>query len=56
MVVWVFSGGGVSEMRALIPFLSSNLSECFFERKTSLLKEMRARNDFQKVRTHRVCS
>lgn len=34
MVVWVFAGGGVSEMKALVPFLSEHFSWCAFERKT----------------------
>jgi hypothetical protein len=34
MVVWVFAGGGVSEMKALIPFLNNHFSGCTFERKT----------------------
>ena len=34
VVVWVFAGGGESEVRGLIPFLEQNFSNCKFERKT----------------------
>ena len=34
MVVWVFAGGGESEVRGLIPFLEKNFPGCSFERKT----------------------
>ncbi|WP_227789000.1 DUF4276 family protein [Nodularia sp. LEGE 04288] len=34
MVVWVFAGGGESEVRGLIPFLEKNFPGCQFERKT----------------------
>jgi len=39
MVVWVFAGGGVSEMKALIPFLNNHFSGCAFERKTPYRKK-----------------
>lgn len=34
MVVWVFAGGGESEVRGLIPFLQRNYSQHQFERKS----------------------
>lgn len=34
VVVWVFAGGGESEVRGLIPFLEKNFPGCSFERKT----------------------
>jgi hypothetical protein len=34
VVVWVFAGGGESEVRGLIPFLEKNFPGCRFERKT----------------------
>ncbi|MBR8838450.1 MAG: hypothetical protein DSM106950_31745 [Stigonema ocellatum SAG 48.90 = DSM 106950] len=34
MVVWVFAGGGHSEVQALIPFLRKHFPRCRFERKT----------------------
>jgi hypothetical protein len=34
VVVWVFAGGGESEVRGLIPFLERNFPGCRFERKT----------------------
>jgi len=39
MVAWVFAGGGESEMKALIPFLSKHFSGCTFERKTPYRKK-----------------
>lgn len=39
MVVWVFAGGGVSEMTALVPFLYKHFSGCSFERKTPYRKK-----------------
>lgn len=39
MVVWVFAGGGVSEMKALIPFLDLHFNGCAFERKTPYRKK-----------------
>lgn len=34
MVIWVFAGGGESEVRGLIPFLRKHFPGCTFERKT----------------------
>lgn len=34
LVVWVFAGGGESEIRGLIPFLNKHFDNCRFERKT----------------------
>ena len=34
VVVWVFSGGGESEVRGLLPFLEKTFPGCRFERKT----------------------
>ena len=34
MVIWVFAGGGESEVRGLIPFLEKHFPGCQFERKT----------------------
>ncbi len=34
MVVWVFSGGGESEVKGLLPFLEKTFPGCRFERKT----------------------
>ena len=34
MVVWIFAGGGESEVRGLIPFLEKNFPGCSFDRKT----------------------
>lgn len=39
MVVWVFAGGGVSEMKALVPFLNKHFEGCAFERKTPYRKK-----------------
>jgi len=39
MVIWVFAGGGVSEMKALVPFLNKHFKECAFERKTPYRKK-----------------
>ena len=39
MVAWVFAGGGVSEMKALIPFLNNHFSGFTFERKTPYRKK-----------------
>jgi len=34
MVVWLFAGGGESEIQGLVPFLRKNFPECEFERYT----------------------
>jgi hypothetical protein len=39
VVVWVFAGGGESEIRGLIPFLEKNFPGCKFERKTPILQK-----------------
>ncbi|MFN9614553.1 MAG: hypothetical protein ACK55M_03475, partial [Dolichospermum sp.] len=39
VVIWVFSGGGESEVRGLIPFLEKNFPSCKFERKTPVLQK-----------------
>ena len=36
MVVWLFAGGGESEVRGLVPFLEKNFAGCTFERKTPI--------------------
>ena len=36
MVVWVFSGGGESEVRGFLPFLEKTFPGCRFERKTPI--------------------
>ena len=38
MVVWLFAGGGESEVRGLIPFLEKNFT-CTFERKTPVRRK-----------------
>ena len=38
MVVWLFAGGGESEVRGLIPFLQKNFA-CTFERKTPIRRK-----------------
>ena len=37
MVAWVFAGGGESEIRGLVPFLSKQFKGCSFERKTPMV-------------------
>lgn len=39
MVVWVFAGGGETEVRALIPFLQKHFPGCSFERKTPVRRK-----------------
>jgi hypothetical protein len=40
MVVWLFAGGGESEVNGLIPhFLEKHFSDCQFERKTPIYKK-----------------
>jgi len=39
MVVWLFAGGGESEVRGLVPFLEKNFAGCTFERKTPIRKK-----------------
>jgi len=39
MVVWVFAGGGITEMKALVPFLYMHFEGCTFERKTPFRKK-----------------
>ncbi|MEA5618123.1 DUF4276 family protein [Cronbergia sp. UHCC 0137] len=48
MVVWVFAGGGESEVAGLIPFLQKNFPGCKFERKTPVKMKPGSKPDKKK--------
>jgi hypothetical protein len=39
MVIWLFAGGGESEIRGLVPFLEKYFSNCSFHRKTPVIRK-----------------
>ena len=45
LVVWVYAGGGESEVVGLIPFLQQNLPRCTFERKLPIRRKPGPRPD-----------
>ena len=40
MVIWVFAGGGQSEIAGLVPFLNRHFNGCHFERRTPVIKKI----------------
>jgi len=39
MVIWLFAGGGESEIRGLVPFLEKHFPGCSFDRKTPVKRK-----------------